>query len=492
MELHKPAMRQGSSWGAVGLGRLLALLALAWAVVLGHDAPPGIELCLLLFVASVLLLSSADRSGRGGIALVMAFVITTTMAPANFSEAPAPFGAAAAALLLGAGLWMRRSTTKSRSKMGSRRNVVIGLVSIAAGVNFLVTSINPGQLNLSSYFLYSVVLPILAITLGSNFRTSDLHSFCRGMFVFAFIQIIFSVCDVFFHVDYPIWGYWLEGGNRSSNSLFLDQFHRAQGLSSHSIVYSLCVLLALSFVLADGVRWSIPTRILAGACLICGLVLSGTRSAVLAALLIVTVYGLLELRRMSGKFIFVFFVFLATAYFLHAKSASSFLKEVSSDLLGSGSFNHRLDGLKAVGDVAQDRGLLAFLFGEGGASVPALFASGYLQQDGLAVVDNQLVTSFLVGGLLGFLALISCIVAGLAPRGLIGMAMLAVGVMIFSFDLLTWPAGVVLFYGLAGCGLGLRGRARSSSAESRRSRARSVNRGRLGDTERITSNAVGA
>ncbi|MEE2567934.1 hypothetical protein V1638_00775 [Pseudarthrobacter sp. J64] len=330
---------------------------------------------------------------------------------------------------------------------------------------------------------------MLALVLGARLLPEDFRLFARGATLFALVQISFSAFDVLLGQRYPLWGYWLEGGYRSANSLLSDEFFRGQGLASHSIVYSLCVLLGISFVLTNAVKFKQSLRVLVGAGLIFGLIISGTRSAVLAAIIVVTIYGFLEVRRVSQKLMFALGMFVLGAYFLQASNAVKFVDSLAADLFGSASYTHRLDGLNAVGDVASDRGLLGLLFGQGGASVSDLFARGFLQQDGLAVVDNQLVTTFIVGGFIGISALSLCVIAGLLARRSVGVAMAALFIMMFSFDVLTWPAGVLLLYSITGSSLSV-GRSERVASGSRTRRRRTSHHA-AGQQRHLTSSTEG-
>lgn len=237
-----------------------------------------------------------------------------------------------------------------------------------------------------------------------------------------------------------IWGYL---GDRSHavigvNSVWLTLDGRAVGTMGHPI--ALGMLMATCFLLALCVRtMSIRSRTILCVVFVLGLGVAGSRSAVLATLVGLSLFFFF---RLKGRFraLWRLLVVGVMAAFIGSYdfADSSFI----SSLNGSFSVSHRLGSLQSVPRLFTARPLFEVLFGSGYNSETHLYASNVLVFDGTqTALDDQFVTALAWGGLLGlilFVALVWLLYyrASTALRPVV----LAQVVMMLSFDVVSWSA----------------------------------------------------
>lgn len=264
----------------------------------------------------------------------------------------------------------------------------------------------------------------------------------------ALTQLAFAAASAFLGLPAP-WGLLGEAGSVfGHNELLPSAGGRTTGTMAHPIPFG--TLMAVAAALAAGARrlWPLTRLALTAACTF-GVLLSGSRSAA-----IVLVLGLLagllwpgaSRTGAAGRVV----VTLTAAVALLVSDVSE--HPALTSLEGTGSLTHRLGALEAV-DGLLGRPLLETLFGSGAGSLDTLYADGLLQQDGFFAVDNQLVTTFALAGLIGVGCLVAAVLVGLARGDRSTRAGALVVVLMFaSFDALEWTSTAVLFAVLLGLG----------------------------------------
>ncbi|WP_426323623.1 hypothetical protein [Microbacterium sp. E-13] len=168
------------------------------------------------------------------------------------------------------------------------------------------------------------------------------------------------------------------------------------------------------------------------------LALSGTRS-ILASLAIVGLYALV---RKANFLIRALILGLAFVMWIYADGLDILQGATSKEVLESTSFTHRASVLEGVGPYLAQSSPGSILWGTGANGYVRLFTSGVFGGgDGLVFFDNQLVRTFVVGGILGTIALVAAVLisflAGSTESRALILFMLP---LFFSFDVLTWQS----------------------------------------------------
>lgn len=281
--------------------------------------------------------------------------------------------------------------------------------------------------------------------LAVNCGPGEVRLLARGLVLLALAQLAVALASAWLGVPAP-WGYLgIPGTTFEVNDLVPALGGRSTGSMAHPIPFGTLMALAAALCLTSGTRWPLLVRAVAGAAVCYGLALSGSRSAalVLCVAAVVTVLTPRALRIGTAARVGVVLVLAAAALALQDARVSAL-----TSLQGTGSLTHRLGALDALTRLF-DRPVGQTLLGSGTGSLDDLFSAGLLQRDGFLTVDNQLVTTFALSGLVGLAALLALVVVGLL-RGAPGVrpaALLLVG-MVMSFDLLEWNATAVLFVAL--------------------------------------------
>jgi hypothetical protein len=270
---------------------------------------------------------------------------------------------------------------------------------------------------------------------------ADVRLLIRGLVVLALVQLAVALAGLFLGASAP-WGYLgTPGVSFETNPLLPGAGGRFTGTMAHPIPFGTLMAVAAAVCVPRLTGWRLPVRLAATAALGYGVALSGSRSAALAlgVALIVTVLAPGVMRISTTWRIVAVLALTAVMLTVNASELT-----VVSSLQGTGSLTHRLAAWDAFARLA-DRSPVQTLFGSGAGSLPDLFASGLLQLDGFFAVDNQLVATFAVAGLVGVVALVAAVVVGLlrGHRGTRPAALLVV-LMFGVFDVLEWTATTVL------------------------------------------------
>jgi hypothetical protein len=286
---------------------------------------------------------------------------------------------------------------------------------------------------------------LLAVASGPG----EVRLLARGLVLLALVELAVALATSSLGVPAP-WGYL--GGAAPAydvNQLVPALGGRSTGTMAHPIPFGTLMALAAALCLTRATGWPVAVRAVVGAAAGYGLAMSGSRSAavVLCAALLAAVLTPGAMR--IGTAARIAIVLAAVGVVLRLQDARHALV---SSLEGTGSLTHRLAALDAA-ERLLDRSLAQTLLGSGTSSLDDLFDAGLLQLDGFFAVDNQLVATFAVAGLVGLAALVAALAIGLL-RGdpqVRPAALLLVG-MVLSFDLLEWNATAVLLIALATLG----------------------------------------
>jgi hypothetical protein len=265
----------------------------------------------------------------------------------------------------------------------------------------------------------------------------------KALVVFAVIQVGITVLEAGGIIGAPLWrGAVLRVDTITSSPLhneLVPGVMRSQGTFAHPLPLAIFLLLATCLVLARRERtrgaW-ILTALFA-----LGIVLSGSRSALLILLSIVFV-AVARDRRARGPAVTLYVMAAAAA----AISFGSTVADLASELMSSGSYTHRLGSLDAVTNLLYHRGALATIIGDGTNAVPRLYSDGLLPSDGLQAIDNQLVFMLAQDGVVG-VVLFSWLLVTLwrsPARWALPVAVVLTGATMM-FEYTEWPSTGFLF-----------------------------------------------
>lgn len=329
-----------------------------------------------------------------------------------------------------------------RSSRRGRGSTIL-LAGIAAwwGLIVLVAALTQSY----SVFPLTVQVAFIVIMAWSISRatSADLSWLVTSIVVIAAAQSVLGVAEAFGGIE-PLWGY--RGGLQRENP-FQTDLVRAQGTMGHPIVFGYLQGLAVVLAWANPFRMRQWVRLPLLAIVVFGVVLSGTRSAALAAAVAIVAHVVLRIE----AFLLLRGIFLLLAAAVLVAVLDFGLTQLVLDTIDSGSWVHRLGSLEAV-PALLDRSGWELWWGSGYGSERDLFADGYIVLTyGLPVVDNFFVYLLGTTGLVGLGLMLAILVfAFVRGQRYVKAAVVYVTGMFFSFDTTVWfSSGVLLFVVIA-------------------------------------------
>lgn len=191
-----------------------------------------------------------------------------------------------------------------------------------------------------------------------------------------------------------------------------------------------------------------------------GLLLSGTRSAIIAVIVVVAIW--LISRSSASRPVTIVFGALGAGLFVLLSDVSQLfgLQGVED----TNSFEHRNEIIGSISQILTLQSPFAVVFGNGDNARDLLTDGIITTTTGVTVYDNQLVRELAASGVLGVVLLAAGIIAALRRgNGLSRMIVVFSVMMFFSFDALTWRAVIVVF--LIACAGPLAPKLKAATAE---------------------------
>jgi hypothetical protein len=291
-------------------------------------------------------------------------------------------------------------------------------------------------------FCGPAVLMVLALSVLTD-PEKDLV--LRSLVVLAMLQLPLILAEQVL-LDTPAWGAPVSPvtGTRLAlpNELLGAAFARSQGTLGHPLPLSFLLTVAIAITTTHPGLFP-HARAVICATLFGGLLLTGSRSALIIALLVVLAH--LFATRSGPSKILLGIVGLVGLALLLTTLALPNVKFVSV-FLQSGSVTHRVGAFEALPRLfTQDA--LSLVLGNGYLSVPRLFELGYLQLDGFAAVDNQFVSTLVQAGFAGLILLfVLLIVSFTRSAGSQRLVLLVLVAQMLVFDVVSWAAPLLLFF----------------------------------------------
>lgn len=400
-------------------------------------------------VVGALLVPGPARRGATLVAVAAMLVGTASTAAPESVRSGAIYGAIALLALAALG---------PGPVIGRRGWTIVGLTAVSFGIAAVTTTIGyPDALGLT--------LRVGALSVGATWcvlrsTVTDLVVLGWGVLALALVEVALGLVE--FVVGLPVpWG--LSARKLDSyvlvNTLLPGDLERVQGTVGHPITFGVVLCVAFVIVVASGRGLPSPLRAAVIAALVVGMLLSGSRSIVLAAVLALAV---LVVVGAHGRGV----VRTGAAVLGATVAVVVFVDElgVASDrFLSSGSYENRAGTVESVPRLL-GRPPGETVFGSGVGTVERLYQEGLFPQDGFWVLDNQLVTTLATQGLVGVVLLVAVIGVSMASRDPLARSLTAVFVgMLVTFDYVFWPSMTVLAAGAAG----LAGRSAADPARHR-------------------------
>lgn len=275
----------------------------------------------------------------------------------------------------------------------------------------------------------AVTAVVLTLT-GSLIRTPELLALGRVLIFAAILQSFLAIAEV--QLKTP-WAIELAAtpkvGYIVRSNLVMDGYLRASGTMGHPILLGVICTVALIFALVPGVirRW--PVRLALIALLLWGVLLSGSRSSLVAVALALIVYfghRNSPLRRGARMLLLVALIPLALYFFVTTLETA---EEVSPF-----SLSNRVDALGRFTDTIS-RPVAIALFGEN---------RGFQLE---TVADNQYLTTLGTYGILGLLILVAAIAYAVSsPSPLLSAIAATIAFLFLSFDVLGFDFTELLMW----------------------------------------------
>jgi hypothetical protein len=275
-----------------------------------------------------------------------------------------------------------------------------------------------------------IITVLTMVFVASRLNREEVRIVLLGFLLVGGFEVAWGLVDVITNAT-PLWGY--RGDLVRENPLFGDAIPRAQGTMAQPIVYGTLMgvvgLIAWSNAIIQlKPRWRLAALGVGAA----GIVLSGTRSVILAVVIAIILHILL--RKSLGRWLRN--VLLAGALATVVAVLGFGIGDKINELVTSGSWLHRLGSLQAI-PALLDRPEGEALWGTGWGGQDSLFDKGYIALTyGLKVVDNYFVYVLGTSGIIGVVLMLAmCGFAFFRATHLGKMLITFCVCMFFSFDI---------------------------------------------------------
>jgi hypothetical protein len=335
-----------------------------------------------------------------------------------------------------------------------RRHKIRTFVFLWFGLFLVTTSVfNPEGVNPLLQFSF---LAFATVVVASKMGAEDREALLLGLVLLGAFHSLLSIWEYVGHEPW-LWGYGrtVDGTDVIlANPFFGGAVPRAQSTMGHPIAAA--TLVAVSLVTLMLRRRNYRPVFVAGLLflLIAGILLTGTRSVVVAIGLALAYYYLVSSESKNKILRYLTTAVIVGAFFIVDLGVSALV----DDLVDSGSYTNRAGALESV-PALFTRNLDEVIWGAGFGSESRLFGEGFFQQNGFNIVDNQLVTTLATAGIVGLIGLCSIYIYSFSMAGTyIRVVLIFMTSMMFSFDYLRWHVMVVLLFVMMGMSSSMRPR----------------------------------
>ncbi|YAL84100.1 O-antigen ligase family protein [Dermacoccaceae bacterium W4C1] len=294
---------------------------------------------------------------------------------------------------------------------------------------------------------FILLLPVLAIlaTTTTRLKPDGVREFFAGYLFLCVFEVVFGWFLYLTNQRGP----WVPSNDidRINPLPGVEGQVRVMGTLQHPIPYSMLLVLGLLVLLANPVRWRLPSRIIVGLALISGIYISGSRSAFLAMIFGVAVYALATthiLRLIRNA------VLLGAATLAGMVLIGSTVRSLAQGLESSGSYEQRQSSINALPALLRRED--GFWFGSGFSNTTPLYDRGLIYSPfEFRIIDNWFVFLLGTAGMVGFLVFSACYLLLFIRSDRLGKSFLAsMGAYFMSFDVFNWLISDLLLVILAG------------------------------------------
>lgn len=329
---------------------------------------------------------------------------------------------------------------------------------------FLVSTslVNPEGL---SVLLQFGLIGVMTVVVGSKMGPQDRQVFMAGLVLLAGAHSLLSVSELLGQEPF-LWGYGKTTDGTDvilANPFLGGTVPRAQSTMGHPIAAATLVAVGLLMLLLRRKSYRPASFVLLLSVLVVGILLTGTRSVVVAIGLALAFFYFMssESRNKAVRYLTVAVIIAA---FIAVDLGVSTLVD---QLMDSGSYTNRAGALESV-PMLFTRDPSEVIWGSGFGSEPLLFSEGYFQQNGFNIVDNQLVTTLATAGVVGLLGLSAIYLYTFSKAGTyVRTLLIFMTAMLFSFDYLRWHVMVVLLFAIIGMSFSMTSEKRAHPRASR-------------------------
>lgn len=340
------------------------------------------------------------------------------------------------------------------------------VVSCAA---FFLSTLGSGGFALALRAACMALLWCAVFLVASNFRESEWIYFARFLLVLCVLEGCLAYFETIFEATFirdSVAAAIDRGYPLRPNTILGDWTNRAQGTMGYPIPFSNFICVGIALLMSARIVPKFHLRVILGVVLLGAVLLSGTRTGLVALAVSITLTRIVQLRREGGltKIAFLLLFSPCIAALLWEFTGA---REFSTD----GSFIHRLGVLESVQAVF-GLGIRQTLVGSGYDSHVALFASGLLDSYGTYAVDNAFITFLITSGLIGLLGIGLLIVVALRRFDSTLFPIVLIFVVFgMSYDFQNWHASMFLFCLIVGYAVSpYKGKAESFAKVSIRSK----------------------
>ncbi|POH60672.1 O-antigen ligase family protein [Arthrobacter glacialis] len=293
--------------------------------------------------------------------------------------------------------------------------------------------------------LFLPEIPLLAISVGifgllvgvvasSPLTTADKGVIRGGLIVLASVEATLLTYETF------VLKGWMFGDPTGWGHPLIEGSYRAAGTVGHPIAAGTVLLVAIGLLMAT--RWEKQiAKVPVLAVLLVGVFATGSMSVyITAAICLLLPYAAkrsVPAHFMKGA--------LAVLGIVYVTTDQQVFNTISSGI-GALNSGHRINTILGIPNLIFSRPLGESLFGTGWGSAQQNYLDGYFVNDNFFTLDNQFVSVLMATGMVGMI--IFMIFLGLAwhRRGIHSwVAFIALVMMFFGFDVLSWAATVGLF-----------------------------------------------
>lgn len=387
--------------------------------------------------------SHGSRSQKNRISLPMSLFIATLVLVVSRSVL-APHIISVYAPAIAFAVLIFGSSTQILNFRLDRKLVFVLILAVV----FAVSTVIRGDFGLILTAACMASMWIAVFLVSSNMRSGEWKAFVRLFLVLCLMQAALAVLETVLQSTY-VREYVTAAIDRGyplrPNTILGDWTNRAQGTMGYPIPFGHMLSIGTALLLTPQFVQSAKIRVSLALLFVGAILLSGTRTALIAVVVVALVTWLLLAKRKRSIPTYAFILM-----FLPVISLIMWNILDASTLTTDTSFLHRFGVLESVVAIFS-LGALQILVGGGYNSHVDLFMGGLIEAHGTFAVDNAFITFLITSGCLGLGAVIAALLKAFRHAQRDTLAVLLIFVVFgMSYDFQNWHALMFLFCAFLG------------------------------------------